>query len=205
MTESELAAYYSNLLIMQYHEKPKAKAMVEAQASAVYLNNLPLTIQDAFNIDTAVGDQLDVLGKYVGVSRIGAGLTQQITLSDSDYRQLIKMVVIKNNSGSSLETIQSLLAVAFPGQVLISDNQTMGLNYIIEDSLGTSDLLELLATGGYLPKPMGVETSIVVVPAHINPYFGFRTYAAPDTSVAPFNNYSFYSTANLWLSYSGVS
>lgn len=205
MTEAELVAYYANLLIMQYHDKPRAKATIEMLASAVYVNNLPLTIQEAFNIETAVGDQLDVIGKYVGVSRIGAGLSTQITLNDSDYRQLIKMVIIKNNSGSSLDTIQTLLARAFPGQVLISDNQSMGLNYIIVESLGTSDLLELLVTGGYLPKPMAVETSVVIVPVHVNPYFGFRTYSAPDYTVAPFNNYAFYSTANLWLSYSGVS
>jgi hypothetical protein len=204
MTTAELAEYYANLLIMQYHDRTKAVATIKGVLKPLFMDQLPVAVQDAYDVETAVGVQLDVLGKYVGVSRSGYGLDGPITLDDSDYRQLIKMVLIKNNSGSSLATIQSLLAGAFPGQVFVSDNQVMGLNYVIVESLGTSDLLELLVTGGYLPRPMGVSVSATIVPEHDDPFFGFRTYAAPDTSVSPFNNYPFYQLTYPWLSYGGV-
>jgi hypothetical protein len=205
MTNEELSNYYANLLIFQYINKPKAYAMVAAQVLPVFMDQLPVAVQEAFNVNTAIGVQLDVIGKYVGVSRNGYTLSGPVTLGDDDYRQLIKMVIIKNNSGSSLSTIQSLLAANFPGQILVSDNQTMGLNYVLIESLGTSDLLEILATGGYLPAPMGVQVSTTVVPEHTNPFFGFRTYSAPDTTVAPFNNYPFYQLTYPWLSYGGVT
>jgi hypothetical protein len=205
MTNEELSNYYANLLIFQYINKPKAYAMVSAQVLPVFMDQLPVAVQEAFNVNTAIGVQLDVIGKYVGVSRNGYTLSGPVTLGDDDYRQLIKMVIIKNNSGSSLSTIQSLLAANFPGQILVSDNQTMGLNYVLIESLGTSDLLEILATGGYLPAPMGVQVSTTVVPEHTNPFFGFRTYSAPDTTVAPFNNYPFYQLTYPWLSYGGVT
>jgi hypothetical protein len=147
MTNEELSNYYANLLIFQYINKPKAYAMVAAQVLPVFMDQLPVAVQEAFNVNTAIGVQLDVIGKYVGVSRNGYTLSGPVTLGDDDYRQLIKMVIIKNNSGSSLSTIQSLLAANFPGQILVSDNQTMGLNYVLIESLGTSDLLEILATG----------------------------------------------------------
>jgi hypothetical protein len=201
MTTDELATYYANLLILQYLQKPKAYAMVKALVTPLIMDQLPLLVQDAFNIDTAVGVQLDVIGKYVGARRVGNTLNGLISLNDDDFRTLIKLVVIKNNSGSSLATIQSLLAANFPGQILISDNQTMQLNYVLVESLGTSDLLEILATGGYLPSPMGVQTSVTIVPEHTNPFFGFRNYTAPDTTVAPFNNYAFYQITYPWLSY----
>lgn len=206
MTTEEIAKYYANLLILQYIGKVKAYAMVKAFVTPAIMDQMPVAVQNAYEIGTAVGIQLDVLGKYAGVSRSGYGLEgQPITLNDSDYVQLIKMVIIKNNSGSSLATIQSLLSANFPGEIFVSDNQDMGLNYVLVESLGTSDLLELIVTGGYLPVPMGVQTSIVIVPSHTNPFFGFRTYAAPDSSVSPFNNYSFYQLTFPWLSYSGVA
>lgn len=205
MTTAAIAKYYADLLILQYIGKPKAYAMITATVTPVLIDQMPVAVQNAYEITTAVGVQLDVIGKYVGVSRSGYGTTgQPITLVDSDYIQLIKMVIIKNNSGSSLATIQALLASNFPGQIFVSDNQDMGLNYVLVESLGTSDLLELIVTGGYLPRPMAVEVSVVIVPEHTDPFFGFRTYAAPDSSVSPFNNYTIYQTTYPWLSYEGV-
>lgn len=205
MTDQELIDYYASLLIIQYIGKPKASAMVKALAETVIMNQLPLAVQNAYSVDDAIGVQLDVIGKYVGVSRSGYGLTgQPITLDDSDYRQLIKLIIIKNNSGSSLATIQSLLAMNFPNQILVSDNQSMGLNYVLVETIGTNDLLQLIVTGGYLPKPMGVEVSTVIVPDHQYPFFGFRTYATPDPTVAPFNNYLFYQLTYPWLDYQSI-
>lgn len=204
MTDEELAIYYANLLIMQYIQMPRAYATILAQVTPVFMNQLPIAVQNAFNVETAVGVQLDVIGKYVGASRDDYTLTGPITLTDDDFRTLIKLLIIKNNSGSSLATIQALLAANFPGEIFVSDNQDMGLNYVLLESLGTADLLEVLITGGYLPAPMGVQVSVTIVPEHAFPFFGFRTYSAPDMTVAPFNNYEFYQTNCPWLSYGGV-
>lgn len=204
MSTTALAEYYANLLILQYINKPKAYATILAQVTPVFIDQLPAAVNDAFNVNTAVGDQLDVIGKYVGASRVGNTLDGLVTLDDDDFRTLIKLVIIKNNSGSSLYTIQSLLAANFPGQILVSDNQAMGLNYVLLETLGTSDLLEILTSGSYLPAPMGVGVSVIVVPSHEYPFFGFRTYSAPDLTVSPFNNYPFYQLTYPWLSYADV-
>lgn len=202
MSDEQLAQYYANLLILQYRGKPKAYATIRALALAGIMNQLPLAIQEAYDPDTAVGVQLDVIGKYVGVARMGYGTNGPITLGDEDYRKLIRLVIIKNNSGSSLATIQQLLAANFPGEIFITDSQTMQLNYVIVESIGTSDLLELLATGGYLPRPMGVNIAITFVPDHQNPFFGFVSYEDPDpTGTSPFNNYEFYQLTYPWLTY----
>ncbi len=201
-TNQEIADSYVNLLILQYREKAKARAMIETQVLPVIMDQLPTTVEGAFDIETAEGVQLDVLGKYVGVSRTGYTLDKgAITLDDSDYIQLIKMVIIKNNSGSSLATIQDLLAAAFPGQVFVSDNQSMGLSYVIVNSLGTDDLLEILVTGGYLPKPMGVQVSATIVPDFEFPLFKLRDYNNPVVDGSPLNNYPAYQLTYPWLSY----
>lgn len=207
MTTAQLATYYANLLILQYIEKPKAYAMIKALVTPVFIDQLPIDVQNAFNIEDAEGVQLDTLGDYVGVSRNGYTLSGPVSLSDTDYRILMKMVIIKNSSGSSLATIQSLLAAAFPGFIYVSDSQSMSLNYTIIETLGTPDLLEILVTGGYLPAPMGVQVSATIIPDLEFPFFGFVTYSdpTPTNPPSPFNNYPFYQLTYPWLSYKGVS
>ena len=60
---------YVNLLIIQYHDKPNAQALVRAVIGEVLANAILLQIRDAYDLDTAVGVQLDVLGKYIGTDR----------------------------------------------------------------------------------------------------------------------------------------
>jgi hypothetical protein len=60
---------YVDLLIIQYNDKPKARATIEALTSEVVDNGVAFEVQDAFNIDTAIGNQLDIVGKYAGVDR----------------------------------------------------------------------------------------------------------------------------------------
>lgn len=79
MTYKELIEYYRNLLILQYHDKQKAQETIELLISVLLPENestgtlLNLDIKDAFNLDTATGVQLDIIGKYVGVDRFYQG------------------------------------------------------------------------------------------------------------------------------------
>ncbi|PHS61058.1 MAG: hypothetical protein COB09_19105 [Thalassobium sp.] len=66
---NEVIAYYINLLIIQYHNKPNAMGTIELLATEFLANNIYLDVQNAYNIDTAVGVQLDVLGKYADIDR----------------------------------------------------------------------------------------------------------------------------------------
>jgi len=70
---SELTDYYKNLLIVQYHQKPKAQATVAALVDSILSDDLVFDVRDGFNIDTAVGTQLDIIGLYVGIDRFYAG------------------------------------------------------------------------------------------------------------------------------------
>lgn len=65
----QLKDYYSNLLIVQYNGKPKAQAHIKFLVDLIFANVLLLQIQDAFDWRTAVGVQLDIIGKWVGVTR----------------------------------------------------------------------------------------------------------------------------------------
>ena len=65
----DLQEYYSNLLIIQYNGKPKAKATIELIAQLVWSNMALLQIRDGFDWRTAKLAQLEIIGKWVGISR----------------------------------------------------------------------------------------------------------------------------------------
>lgn len=65
--------YYVNLLIIQYHDKPKAKATIETFIKELFANNLVFQLESAFDVDTAIGNQLSILAKYVGTARVLRG------------------------------------------------------------------------------------------------------------------------------------
>lgn len=202
MTNDALQKYYANLLIAQYITKPKAYATIKALAALGIINQLPQAVQYAFQIGSATGVQLDVIGKYVGAKRSGNGFFGPITLNDADFTALIKMAILTNNADASLATIQRLLATYFPGQLQVFDKLSMQLSYFIDSSTGSQQLVQLLVTEKLLPKPMGVGISSIIYAPGSFKFFGFQTYSLPPRNVSPFNTYSDYEFNTPWLNYS---
>lgn len=115
----------------------------------------------AFDVDTAVGDQLDILGKWIGVSRAVAapitgvflewdkervGLDQGIWLgpyqstdaltylSDDVYRVVLKARIGINNWNGQNGTLPDILETALAGtgiKLVILDNQDMSVSVLI--------------------------------------------------------------------------
>jgi Protein of unknown function (DUF2612) len=200
MSIESIKSYYSDLLIKQY-KKTKAIATIKSLAKIFIMDLLPLSVQDAYALDTSTGVQLDVLAKYIGASRVNNTSKGLVTLADDDFRKLLKLVLIKNNSGSSVYDIEKLLAQNFPNQIRFYDSTNMSLNYIISEDVGTAALLDILLSGVYLPAPMGVGVSVISVPSFTDVYFGFTNYEETITGVAPFNFYELVNTTYKWLQY----
>jgi hypothetical protein len=64
-------AYYADKLIQQYKLLPKASATASLLAKTAVADMLADDVQNAFTLATAVGPQLDILAKYIGVNRGG--------------------------------------------------------------------------------------------------------------------------------------
>jgi hypothetical protein len=163
---------------------------------------LPLAVQNAFDINTAIGVQLDILGKYTGVVRTISTPNKTITLSDDDFRTLIKFAVVQNNSGSSLGIIESNLNQFFEGKFIVTDYKTMNMSYIFAQSIGSSDLFTALVQEKLIPKPMAVGFTIIN-PPDITQFFGFSLYENGGVSdvVKPFNTYEDFNNTWAFLQY----
>jgi hypothetical protein len=205
--------YYKNLLIVQYHDKPNAQAVISLFISILQAAGILFQIRDGFNIDTAVGVQLDILGKYIGIDRFYNGqtldgyfsllpyadavdsrigfttyadfntetsptliysdiLSKAQALSDDDYRTLLKLKIITNNTTGSHSDIDTALYDFFAAGIVASSSGAMKMTYFITRQFYQIGLVAIQK--GVLPKPIGVNIDYVI--QHQASFFGFTTY-----------------------------
>lgn len=184
----DYAEYLSNLLIIQYFNKPKAKATIKSVAK-MFPTDLILDIVNGFNLiaDTnqypdekvATGQQLDILAKYIGVSR---GYTdsnnQQAMLTDEEFSLLIKLKIIVNTGSASLYGLETALYNFFGNGIQVVDDvdvnghHTMSLTYFVRSDWANVGLAAIQQN--CLPHPTGV--GITYSTFTTEPYFGFVTY-----------------------------
>jgi hypothetical protein len=69
MDVAALTEYYTDLLVFQYKGKPKARATVEAIIKVLLASGVYTAVQSGFGLTSAIGKQLDTVGKYIGVGR----------------------------------------------------------------------------------------------------------------------------------------
>ena len=84
----DLVEYYSNLLIIQYHDQPNAVAMVELCVREALANGVAFDVENGYSVDTAIGKQLDVIGKYVGVDRFYQGQNLSGYFAFTNYEEI---------------------------------------------------------------------------------------------------------------------
>lgn len=197
---------YTGLITSEHNQKPKFMAVVEALAGTmVDQQNLLASMPGKFDLDNAVGDQLDTIGIWVGISRdvpvpligiyfsfdtdgIGfdqgswkgpfdpdAGLTR---LDDDTYRLVIRAKIGANHWDGTLGASKSILDSIFGGGtfVFIQDNQDMSMTVAIAGAIPSAVFLSLLKNGVIPLKPEGVRIDVVVVTTVDGaPIFGFDT------------------------------
>lgn len=210
-----IVEYYKNLLILQYNQKEKARAEIGLHITTLLANDIISKVQDGYNIDTAVGIQLDVLGKYIGVNRfysqadeivgnffsltnyadyltdnevgmtdyadyatdsgefvIYDDLSSSVRLNDEDYRFILKMRIVQNNSDHSNKSIDDGLYTFFENGVILSDLQNMSMVYFADS--GSFNQAVIAFAKGVLPRPMGVNLNGLI--EKDKKLFGFTNY-----------------------------
>lgn len=85
MTTQDLLDYYKGLLIIQYASLPNALGTVEAYVAQLIQDQIVQKVQDAFDINTAIGVQLNILGTYRGQNRQVFGLVPANYMALPEY------------------------------------------------------------------------------------------------------------------------
>jgi hypothetical protein len=160
---------YLNLITSQHRTKPKFNDWLTSTLTTVYDGlSAANSINAAFDIDNAVGSQLDVIGQIVGRSRSlpfqpKDGSTP--TLNDKNYRIALKAKIAQNQWDGTIPSIYSIWYTLFSDLTMsIVDNQNMTMSVMIDsnDQMDTV-ITEMIAAGYIVPKPAGVGLKIIEV------------------------------------------
>lgn len=143
------------------------------------------------NPATAHGVFLDWLGDRVGVTRLLSFRDSTVRLEDEDFRFLIMLKALGNISGSSVETINDLLARLLSMPVWVVDNQDMTMDVHILGAIAPTRAAIFRAYG--VPnRPAGVLAKIYV----INPDDGLLGFQG--SGLLPFNEGLFFQKTTIY-------
>jgi len=177
---------YLNLVSSQHQNKPKFIAWLSNPLSILDdVAILANSFYSYFDIDRAVGTQLDIIGQIIGVSRT---LTFQPTsfyslgvtgvpylvdpspvLDDDMYRLIIKAKILQNNWDGTLPSLYEMWNTIFPdAHITVKDNQNMTMDVFVS-GLSSQIQKDLMTNGYIIPRPEGVAVNYV--------YFGDPFYS----------------------------
>ena len=217
MTTQDYLNYYVNLLPSQFKSQPNAVATIQTLAGlgllpqggnvvvdgdgnplfdngqlvidTPYGELMTLALANAFNIQTAVGQQLQFLSETVGASNSGYNLLGQfVTLSDTDFRSLLQAVSARNFLVGTTPNIVKFMKQFFNGVITVIDEKQMHMTFVYNEPLGSTNWIELFITQGFLPRPLGVGEGQLILGGT---YFGVCTYEnpIPPSNVKPLSTY----------------
>ncbi len=155
-------ARYLALVTSEHADKPNFMAWLtyllcmvdDATACASSFN-------DALDLDSAAGVQLDLLGSIVGVARtldFQPSDGSSAVVDDDTYRLMLRAKIARNHWDGTITGIQSLWADLFgsvPAYLVLHDNQDMTMTAIVI-GLASAIQQDLVNHGYILPKPQGV-------------------------------------------------
>lgn len=194
---------YLALITTEHSGRPKYMSMLQAVLGPmVDALNASQGLPADFDLSSAVGAQLDVVGLWVGIGRrvktplvgvyfsldtVGLGFdlgvwkgpfdpdSGVVELDDDTYRILIRAKIGANHWDGTLGGSKEILDLVFSDEtfVFIQDNQDMSMTIGVSGAPPSAISLALL-TGGYIPiKPEGVRVDYYVVTNTDGPLFGF--------------------------------
>lgn len=155
-----LPLYYPSIVTSQYQASPKLTTSLRV------ISSLPgdvaacaRTMPTAFDINSAVGAQLDVLGTLIGASRTlpfqPSGGASPI-LTDADYKTLLLAKIAQNQWNGSLSSLYALWNELFPGgRISLIDNQNMTATIILAGTF-SSIVQDMITNGLIVPRPQAV-------------------------------------------------
>lgn len=189
-----MATDYTKLLTSFYQGAPKMNAVVALICGQQGVTaDVALSIPAAFDVDTAIGKQLDVVGQWVGASRIllvptdtffafdiiGRGFDEavwkgpyqvdqyQISLDDASFRRYIQAMILACQWNGRYSTLHAVHGACLPAgnSAKIIDDQSMNLTVVVTGpALSAQDEAILRYSALASVKPAGVRLLQYILP-----------------------------------------
>jgi Protein of unknown function (DUF2612) len=186
-------APYTGLVTSEHAVQPNFMAFLAALVQPLAdIMAVVSTIDDAYDLDLAIGQQLDVIGLWANRSRyleepltgvyfaldtVGVGLDQGywqgefdptqglVALDDDTYRIVLRAAIASNSWDGTIPGAYGVLNILFAATettVLIQDNQDMTITVGLVGETPTATAQAILQAGVLEVKPAGVLIEDIV-------------------------------------------
>lgn len=161
MIFQEPISYYVQRITSQYQMSVNYKSwIVGLLQPLIDLTNCLYSFYFVFDLDLAVGDQLDILGDIIGAERVvpfkPTNPNDSSTLDDATYRILLKATLGANFWNGTNGELQTLWQQLFPGgSISIYDHQDMSFTVAMAGTF-TSIIQDMITHDMIVPRPEGV-------------------------------------------------
>lgn len=194
---------YTELITSSHNNKPKFVKTVDISTNPYSdIQEILLSFHNKFDLDIAVGDQLDILGEWIGRSRYlplpldgvyfnwdttidegwDAGRWKDtydpdnglVKLDDDSYRYLLKMQIAANHwKGSKDEAYDSWIETFGDGRfIIIQDYQDMSIEIGFSGEMPT--VIKQIIKSGIQPfKPESVKVNTYFTSGYNGPLMGW--------------------------------
>lgn len=197
-------AYYAGLITSQHANKPKFIASVAASMQPLIdIQGALGALPPAFDLDEAIGAQLDIVGLWVGIGRrvaipltdvyfawdtAGLGWDQGawmgpfdspdglVSLDDDSYRTLIRTKIAANSATGTIPNAQAVLDLIMtgkPGLLYIEDHQDMSVLIGLAGDLPDAITQALISPNYIKVTATTVKAQFVKTSVSGTPCFGF--------------------------------
>lgn len=197
-------ASYTNLITSEHADKPNFAAWVAALCQPFVDEQTVIDAMPAgYDLDSAVGSQLDTVGEWIGISRDlqipltgvyfsfdtdGLGFdegtwlgpfdstTALTVLPDDSYRTLLRAKIANNQWDGTIPSAYSFLnPILGEDNLVIQDNCDMSMLMGVIGNVALNAVTTALLENGYLDvKPVGVRINAYISPSILgDPFFGF--------------------------------
>lgn len=171
----------------QYRNKPKAVAWYSiTKRLADMIADTALAVRIMYDIDHAQGEQLNIIGRIVGIGREYAtnvalypglfsdpdgdefgdssamfsalSIDDDRNMSDEVYRLIIKSKIIKNNSQTTIEDILYGMNFLLPQAAIVRVMDNEDMSFSVEFFSNISEIQRwAILNADLVPKPQGVK------------------------------------------------
>lgn len=170
MTEDELldlesdTEEYADLLSQANYNREKFNLLLRSMLKpGVSLIECLQSLNLVFDLDNAVGDQLDIIGNIVGASRLlnYVPASGDRVMDDNEFRIVIKLTIAQNAWDGTLGSLKEIYEQTLGEGVKIkfTDNQDMTVTINVSGDLTTREV-EILRDAGLFLVPVGVGKTV---------------------------------------------
>lgn len=187
---TELSFDFNTTIISQYANSPILYQLIEnINSNLDQTEAIDNFFDTVFDVETAQGFGLDILGRIVGIGRVlpvssvnylgfeevgnlnagrfgtdpfynGQVLTSNYALSDTAFRFLILAKALANISNSSVASINKLLLLLFPNRGVCYVQDNENMTMTYKFNFSLSPVEQsIVVNSGVLPRPSGVAVN----------------------------------------------